>query len=152
MLKLIRVALLCLFILSLPKANAVTTSDIPGYVPTKVETPTRSTVLRQNLPVAVPEEYKTLISSYAQKYSVEGQNLEPIMTAVIRCESNFNTFALGDGGHSRGLVQIHNVWHPEVTDDQAYDPEFAISFLAKALSEGKGSEWTCYKKLSTAQK
>lgn len=149
MLKIIRVVLLCLFILSLPKANAVTTSNIPGYVPPKIETTTRSTVLRPKLTVEVPEEYKTLISSYAQKYSVEGQNLEPIITSVIRCESSFNTNALGDNGHSRGLVQIHNVWHPEVTDAQAYDPEFAIEFLAKAISQGKGYEWTCYRKFST---
>lgn len=67
------------------------------------------------------------------------------MRTVIKCESNFNPNAVGDSGYSRGLVQIHSRYWPEITDEMAFDPEFAITFLAEKLSEGKGRLWTCYR-------
>jgi hypothetical protein len=68
-----------------------------------------------------------------------------VMKTVVECESQFNRFALGDGGKSRGLVQIHKGYHPQVTDAMAYDPEYALEFLAKKLAQGKGHLWTCYR-------
>jgi hypothetical protein len=68
------------------------------------------------------------------------------MHTVINCESSYNPRALGDNGYSRGLVQIHSYYHPTVTDEMAYDPDFAIEFLAEKLQQGKGHLWTCYRK------
>jgi hypothetical protein len=85
-----------------------------------------------------------LISQYAREFGVSAD----VMHRVIKCESTYNTFALGDAGYSRGLVQIHSRYWPEITDDMAYDPEFAISFLAEKLSEGKGRLWTCWRKFN----
>lgn len=70
-----------------------------------------------------------------------------LMEDIVMCESNDDPKALGDHSHSRGLVQISNIYHPEITDKEAYDPLFALNFLAKALSEGKGRQWTCARKL-----
>ena len=78
-----------------------------------------------------------------KRYNVSTSTLH----AVIKCESRYDRFALGDHGWSRGLVQIHGKYH-DVSDEEAYDPEFAIDFLAKHVSEGKGSLWTCYRKLA----
>lgn len=45
---------------------------------------------------------------------------------------------------ARGLAQITECWHPEVTDEQAYDVEFSIRFLIQYLKDGKCSQWsTC---------
>jgi soluble lytic murein transglycosylase-like protein len=86
----------------------------------------------------INEEIKTV----AEEYEVS----EEVMHSVIRCESQYNPKALGDGGKSRGLVQIHSGYH-DVSDEDAYDPAYAIRFLAQHLKEGNGHLWTCYRNL-----
>lgn len=39
------------------------------------------------------------------------------------------------GCTSRGLVQIRNCSHPTVTDEQAYNPIFAVNFLIKNIDK-----------------
>jgi soluble lytic murein transglycosylase-like protein len=92
----------------------------------------------------VPREktINELITEKANKYGVS----EEVMHAVIKCESTYNKNAIGDQGNSYGLVQIHLPSWKNITKEQALDPEFAISFLAEKLSEGKGNLWTCYRK------
>lgn len=94
---------------------------------------------------AKDEEYTVdeLIVRYSALYGVSAST----MRAVIKCESNFNPNAVGDGGHSRGLVQIHDQYWPEVTDEMAFDPEFAVEFLAKNLAIHNGKIWTCWRNL-----
>lgn len=115
------IVIVLLFISKFPLANAVTIEDI-GISP-RVKT--------------IPE----LIDEKALQYNVSAD----VMNKVIFCESSYNTFAIGDGGMSRGLVQIHKKYHPTITDEMAFDEEFAIDFLAKNLSEGRGSMWTCFR-------
>lgn len=67
------------------------------------------------------------------------------MDWVVKCESNYNPNAWGDGGYSRGLVQIHYPAHPTISDEQALNIEFALDFLARNLKEGKGNMWTCWR-------
>jgi soluble lytic murein transglycosylase-like protein len=86
------------------------------------------------------ERIKEEVRTQAEKYGVS----EEVMDTVIQCESEYNKEALGDGGKSRGLVQIHADYH-DVSDEEAYDPAFAIEFLAKHLKEGNGYLWTCYR-------
>jgi hypothetical protein len=93
-------------------------------------------------PTPTPQQVE-LIQRYADLHQVD----PVIMTKVIACESGFNERALGDSGYSRGLVQIHSKYHPNVTDEMAYDSEYAINFLAEKLSQNKGSLWTCYRML-----
>ena len=86
------------------------------------------------------------------------------MNQIISCESNYNVrlqpnhhykkdrphegvFA-GEREKSFGLVQIHLPAHPEVTYEQAVDPEFAIEFLAKGIKNGEIGKWTCAKLLA----
>lgn len=83
-----------------------------------------------------------LITFYSQKYDVN----EKLIRKVIRCESRYKTDAVGDGGKSYGLVQIHLPSHPYVSKEQAFDPDFALDFLAKNVAEGKGKMWTCYRR------
>ena len=83
------------------------------------------------------------ISFYAEKHAVS----EITMQRVIACESGYKHTAIGDGGNSYGLVQIHLPSHPTITKEQATNPLFAVEFLAENLADGKGKLWTCYRKL-----
>lgn len=98
----------------------------------------------QNAPVSVREQINEIITRKAFVYNVDPN----ILHAVIACESTYNPNAIGDGGHSRGLVQIYDDYHPTITHAQAFDPEFAINFLASEISKGNGHLWTCYRKIS----
>jgi soluble lytic murein transglycosylase-like protein len=53
-------------------------------------------------------------------------------------ESNFDPSAFvdhGSNGADRSLNQINSNSHPEVSDDQAYDPSFSIPWAAKYLKD-----------------
>jgi len=97
-----------------------------------------------------------IIKRSATKYGVS----EATMRRVVECESKFHETTQsrnqykhdhpewgvkkGDYEKSFGLVQIHLPHHPNITYEQAIDPEFAADFLAKNLSEGRGKLWSCY--------
>jgi len=72
---------------------------------------------------------------------------------VAKCESKLNPVALNtntDGSRDRGIFQINEKYHPEVTDEQAFDPVFATTFFCKAFKAGNLSWWnaskTCWDK------
>jgi len=82
-----------------------------------------------------------LITASSIKYSVKRK----IIADVINCESEGKTDAVGDNGRSFGLVQIFLPAHPNISKKQALDPVFAVDYLAKELSVGHGSAWSCYR-------
>lgn len=68
------------------------------------------------------------------------------MVETIRGESDFDpTNTTGDGGTSIGLVQIHMPDHPEVTRDEALDPQFSLRFMAQAFKDGHQRWWTVWR-------
>ncbi len=86
-----------------------------------------------------------LVDFYADKHGVD----KTIMHKTVKCESSYNPNAVGDGGNSYGLSQIHiPSWGGEITKEQALDPRFALDFMGKKLSEGRGKLWTCYRMLN----
>ena len=91
--------------------------------------------------ISIPEK----IDYYANLYNVKPS----LMRSIIGCESSFNPNAIGDNNTSFGLSQIHLPAHPDITKEQAFNEDFAIEFMAKALSQGKGSMWTCYSIVTT---
>ena len=103
--------------------------------PARAMAPTKVLSEKEMLVIHIREESK--------KY-----NIDPIkLQKTLDCESSFNHNAKGDGGKSRGIAQIHKRWHPDVSDKQAFDPYWSISWAAKRFSEGHASEWTCYREL-----
>lgn len=63
--------------------------------------------------------------------------------AIVYAESGGNTQAKhvnGDGSIDRGLWQINNKAHPDVTDQCAYDPVCSSKF-AHQLFSGHGNSW-----------
>ena len=84
-----------------------------------------------------------LIAQYSTKYNVPTST----MVHIVNCESGGNTKAIGDNGTSFGLVQIHITAHKDITRQQAENPEFAIKYLAKNLSQKRGKMWTCFRQI-----
>lgn len=107
-------------------------------------------------PSTAPDHLKSLVRQISAKYGVS----ESEMLRVISCENrDWNPKAqsrhrykagnrwgqpVGSYEQSFGLVQIHLPDHPTITYEQATDPEFAITFMAKKFSEGRQSMWSCY--------
>lgn len=85
---------------------------------------------------------RSQVVAYAQGAGFTGNSLN-IAVAIAQAESSFNTNAKlvnTDGSIDRGLWQINNRWHPEVSDAQAYDPAGAAR-AAYAISN-KGTSFT----------
>lgn len=64
---------------------------------------------------------------------------------VIKCESNWDTHAVGDNGTSFGLAQLH---YPKrdwgITKEEAFDSEIALEIMANAWEHGQAQRWSCY--------
>lgn len=94
-----------------------------------------------------PESHIELIKQKVDKYA-NLYNVKPsLMRSIINCESSYNPSAVGDNGTSFGLSQIHLPAHPDITKEQAFNEDFAIEFMANALSKGQGKMWTCWQML-----
>jgi len=64
-----------------------------------------------------------------------------LLLRLLQHESNLNPQAVSvnrggsaPGSRDRGIAQINDYWHPEVTDQQASDPQFAIPWAAHYLA------------------
>lgn len=94
-------------------------------------------------PLSTKEEMVAYATKEAQKAGIDPTRV----IKTIECESSWNTSARGDGGHSRGLSQIHDMYHPKVTDEMADNPRFAIDFIIGEFAEGNQRMWTCARTL-----
>jgi len=88
----------------------------------------------------IPNEYKDLISNMANQAGVDPR----ILAAVLFQESKFNPKAIHEGvtesGQAysdRGIAQINNTAFPNITNEQAMDPNFAIKFASELLAKNK---------------
>ena len=84
-----------------------------------------------------------IIYSYAVEYGIPFDSFD----TTLKCESDFNPSAIGDHGTSLGIAQIHLPAHPDITEEEATDPIWAINFTAKEFSEGHANLWSCYNNL-----
>ena len=97
------------------------------------------------------EEKKTVstdIEALIRKIAKEEGVDEDLAVRVARAESALNPKARcvnGKGSIDRGLYQINSFYHPEVTDEEADDPEFAIRFFCQAVKDGNLSWWNASK-------
>lgn len=98
--------------------------------------------------IAVTPDFikSSLVPFYANYYQIS----EDMLYETIQCESGFVPSIWGDNHHSRGLVQVSDIYHPEVTDDEAFNPFYAVNYLAEGIARGQGHQWTCYRQLASA--
>lgn len=86
-------------------------------------------------------------ASYASAAGFSGQALN-IVIAIAQAESSLNTQARhvnAGGSVDRGILQINNVYHAEVSDACAYDPACAFGAGYKIASGGSNfTPWSTY--------
>jgi len=137
----------------LSKANAVHIINPPSQVATttiKLK-PTSPKVQRKAVVVSYP--HKEEIIATINRISTEMGYPTPIIAIEIaRGESRFNPNAVGDGHltckktgkpiRSRGVYQINNCAHPNITDAQAFDIEWSTRWSINQLKMGNCRIWT----------
>jgi hypothetical protein len=100
-----------------------------------------------------PEPAKLTVEETIRKIATE-ESVDPeLAVKVARCESSLNPTALNintSGSRDRGIFQINDKWHPEVTDAEAFDVTFSTKFFCTAMKGGNLSWWnasrTCWEK------
>lgn len=92
-----------------------------------------------NVPTTNEMTKNDIIDLMREKY---GKNAD-LLICMIRKESQFDQYAIGDGSLAHGLMQIHIDKHP-VTEWCAFDVECSSDYTVKLIREGKGYLWTSY--------
>lgn len=99
----------------------------------------------KKLPEAKRETVEEIIKRVAKE---EGVSIA-LAIKVAKCESGLDPGAKNinpKGSIDRGLYQWNNHWHPEITDECAYDPECATRAYCKAYKNGNLSWWNASRK------
>lgn len=80
---------------------------------------------------------RALSDHYAAKYGVKGD----FMWAIVMCESGGNPNAKNSHSSATGIAQILLSAHPNITREQALDPDFSLDWMANKLGHGGSSHW-----------
>lgn len=92
-----------------------------------------------------PRAVKAYVRARAEQRGVDPQ----LALWIVKHESSFNPRARGDGEASRGLWQISRVYHPEVTDAEAYSVSSSTEWSLGRIRAGKVNEWSSYRNCRT---
>lgn len=117
------------------------------------------TALAEETPIpltALGEPYSTstasrLVRFYADKWDVSYEKL----WATVSCENpeldpmlqSRYIDSKGLREESYGLAQWNLHSHPEITLQEAQDPDISLDRMAEAFSKGEMRQWTCYRML-----
>jgi len=96
----------------------------------------------------IPQTVEDIVRKLARSSNLD----EDKVVFIAKCESQLEPKTLGDGHltckrtgepmRSRGIWQINECYHPEVSDKQAFDPEWATNWAIKKFKKGTDSkEW-----------
>lgn len=80
------------------------------------------------------DDIAKIIVSSARKHKIDPS----LLAAVLFNESGFNPKAVNQntpGNVDRGIAQINSTAFPNVTDEQAYDPNFAVDFAGRLMRQ-----------------
>ena len=89
------------------------------------------------------ETIEEIIKRIANEEGVE----ELLCLSIAQCESGLNPKAVNEKGNypatsrDRGLFQINSFWHKSISDEQAFNPEFATRFFCKAVKDKNLAWW-----------
>lgn len=106
----------------------------PVQAPSAPPAPTSGVPFGDFTTAKVPQNLSPLIYNSAAQAGVDPN----VFASLLFTEHGFQTSAginkNTDGSYDRGIAQINNKAHPEISDQQALDPNFAIPWAAKALA------------------
>lgn len=101
-------------------------------------------ITEKHLPEAKSETVEETIKRIAKD-----EGIDPCLTLrVARCESGLNPAAKNintNGSVDRGLFQWNNRWHPEITDEVAFDIEKSTRAFCRAFKDGHLNWWDASK-------
>lgn len=109
----------------------------------KIEVQTKKAVL------AIPEAKESVEAMVDRVVKETNFKWPSYLKRLIKCESGWNPNNTNIHGNNpstskdRGLVQINSHWHSEVTDAQAYNPEFSVRFAINMINKGQQGQWAC---------
>jgi hypothetical protein len=94
------------------------------------------------------QEVKAYVQSEASEAGVDPK----LALWIVKHESQFNPRAKGDGEASRGLWQISKIYHPEVSDADAFSVTSSTAWSLNRIKSGKANEWSTYRFCRTLYK
>lgn len=98
----------------------------------------------KKLPEAKSETVEQIIKKIAKDEGVDPD----LAIRVAKCESGLNPGAINknsNGSLDRGLFQWNDRWHPEITEEIAFDVEKSTRAFCKAFKNGHLSWWDATK-------
>jgi len=114
-------------------AASVVDSEVAPAAPAIDSAPSDADV--RATPAQKPIPYQGVIADAASK---NGLPPEFLAAALSRESAGFREkYVRGwhEDGTGRGIAGIDKTYHPEVTDDEAFDPNFSINWMATELGE-----------------
>jgi hypothetical protein len=107
--------------------------------------------------IVAPDDFQMTVSRYSFVYGVS----EATMFRILNCENPEHDTMLqsrqvytrdhpewgvkkGDRELSWGVSQIHLPTAPDVSLEEATNMDFSIKYLAREISLGHASRWSCY--------
>lgn len=136
-------------------ATAVNTMLMPAQPNTIISEIEPETVqfieVKTSLPKTSEEKPKTVEDIIREKARSNNLNEDKVLF-IAKCESQLGPTTLGDGHltcprtgkpmRSRGIWQINDCYHPQVSDKQAFDPAWATDWAIEKFKKGTDSrEW-----------
>lgn len=112
---------------------------------------TGSAVILAMTPTKNPEptNQQSTVEQQIRTIAIENAVDPDLAIRVAKCESNLNTLAVHintEGSKDRGLYQWNNKYHPEITDEIAFDLKLSTEAFCKAVKNGKIEWWNASKK------
>ncbi len=87
----------------------------------------------------------TRVKAYVRSQAAE-RGVDPQLALwIVKHESSFNPRAKGDGEASRGLWQISKIYHPEVSDAEAFGVKSSTEWSLGRIRSGNVNEWSSYR-------
>jgi hypothetical protein len=124
-----------------PLKEAIDKSQ-PGRLANQVRLSASPLALRSDRPTTQEvREVRAYVRTQAAEHGVDPQ----LALWIVKHESSFNPRAKGDGEASRGLWQISKIYHPEVSDAEAFGVRSSTDWSMQRLRAGKVNEWSSYR-------
>jgi hypothetical protein len=100
-------------------------------------------------PTEHPEKY---VAHHAERLGLSGE----MVVCIATYESRFRANAIGDRHltcpitgqkqRSRGIFQISDCFHPEVSDEVAFSIPDSTEWALKRIKQGYGDEWSTFER------
>jgi len=93
-----------------------------------------------------PPTLQEQASEIAIKHGIATTTLHNLIYSESRWDPN------ADNGYDRGIVQINRASWTEISDEQAFDPIWAMEWAAEKIAQGEAYKWTacnCYSLVKT---